>query len=77
MELPGLSEVRVTLDGLNEAVIPEGTVAVSDTEPANSFRLFRVITEVSEEPTGIVSIDGLVETTKSGGSFTAMKTSTE
>ena len=74
VELRDPPAVSVTMDGLNEAMMLEDRVAVRETEPAKTWRLLTVIVEVSEEPTGIVSIVGLAEMSKS---TTSTVTSTE
>ena len=51
VELPELPEVRVTVDGLRDAVDPEGrTEVASVTVPENPLRLARLIVDVPEKP---------------------------
>ncbi len=51
VELPELPEVRVTVDGLVDAVDPEGrTEVASVTVPENPLRLARLIVDVPEKP---------------------------
>jgi hypothetical protein len=58
-------ELSVTLVGLRDAESPEEeTVEVSVIVPAKPWRLVRVIVDVDEEPSGVVSFVGLAETLK-------------
>jgi hypothetical protein len=71
MEVPVPPAVRVTLVRLNDVVGPVGaTVADRPTAPAKPKLLVRVIVEVSELPTWIVSVVGLALMLKFGGGVT-------
>ncbi len=66
VEVPDPFEVRETLAGLTEAVMPTGNTAVArDTLPVNPPRLFSVIVEVPDWPAKIVTLVAPVETEKS------------
>jgi hypothetical protein len=68
VDVPVPPLVRMILEGLSDAVRPEGeTLVESDTVPVNPLRLVRVMVEVAEEPAGIVIVVGLAEMLKLGG----------
>ena len=67
VELPELPEVRVTVDGLVDAVDPEGrTEVASVTVPENPLRLARLIVDVPVEPGVRLREVGAAEMLKSG-----------
>ena len=54
------------LEALNVAVSPKGVNAVRSTFPENPFKAVRVIVELAFDPAGIVSVEGVEFTAKSG-----------
>ncbi len=58
-------ELTTTLDGLSDAVMPEGVAKVSDTVPLKPLRLVMVTVDCCENPTGTSSELGLAAIVKS------------
>jgi len=68
----------VTLVRLREAFSPAGaTEAARLTEPTKLLRLTRPIVEVAEDPAWKLTLPGLLEILKSGGTTTFTATPTE
>ncbi len=68
----------MTLVGLREADNPDGdTEAARLTVPTKLLRLTRLIVEVAEEPDWKLTLPGLLEILKSGGTTTFTATLTE
>ncbi len=65
VEVAELPEFTTTLDGLSDAVRPEGVVRVRETVPVNPLRLDRVIVDCCENPLGTSRELGLAAIVKS------------
>ena len=68
VDVPVPPLVRVMLEGLTDAVRPEGeTLVERETVPVKPLRLVRVIVEMAEEPAVVETMVGLAETLKLDG----------
>ena len=79
MDEPDPPEERPTLAGLSRAVRPDEGETEEErvTVPVKLLRLARLIVDVEEDPAWKLTVDGLLETLKSGGTTTVAFTTTE